>query len=304
MYFLAGGGRGVPFDEGRTQFFTLAGSNRDIVIIAQSLENKEFANRVFEYFAANRARSITCLSITSRSQANDPRLAKVIEGADVLWFGGGSQSFFLESWKGTLVHTAIRNACAAGVSVGGTSAGSAVLGAAAYADLPWDSVQSCFALRDPEHDRLRTIPQGEDGFPFESLSSSLSDPLYGLIVETHFVDLNRMGRLAVFASRCRERPMSGLGIAACTAILIKPLEDDWTWTVFGSGSVFVVDPGAAYCLDKGSGRKDYHCDRVHVVRMRSGEHSRLSEIRNAPPSYRAFIREGVVYTLDNAGRLY
>lgn len=304
LYFLAGGGRGVPFDEGRTQFFTLAGSDRDIVIIAQSLENKDFANRVFEYFAANRARSITCLSITSRSQADDPRLARVIDGADVLWFGGGSQSFFLESWKGTLVHRAIRNACAAGVSVGGTSAGSAILGAAAYADLPWDSVQSCFALRDPEHDRLRTISQGEDGFPFESLSSPLCDPLYGLIVETHFVDSNRMGRLAVFASRCRERPMSGLGLAACTAVLIKPVDDDWSWTVFGSGSVFVIDPGAAYCLDKGAGRKDYHCDRVHVVRMRSGEQLRLSEIRNAPPSYRAFIREGVVYTLDNAGRLY
>ncbi len=302
MYFLAGGGRGAPFDEGRTQFFSQASAGRDIVLIAQALENMDFANRVFEFFARNQARSITALNITSRTQADDPRVAKVIDGADVIWFGGGSQSFFLESWKGTKVHQAIRSACEAGVSIGGTSAGSAILGQVAYADLPWDSVQSRFALRVPNHDRIRTIRQCEDGFPFASLSSAPSDPLHGLIVETHFVDLNRMGRLAVFTSQCRERPMSGLGLAASTAVLIRPLDNDWVWSVFGTGNVFVIEPGTAYSSDVG--HSDFHCDRVHVVRLHPGEQLQLSEIRNAPASYRVFIREGVVYSLDNLGRLY
>jgi len=99
MYFLGGGGNGEPFKAGRKRFFCGGSRGKDILVLAQSEENKEFADRIYDYFADGGARSLNSLNITTREQAEDPRVAAIVQGADLIWIGGGSQCSFLEIWS-------------------------------------------------------------------------------------------------------------------------------------------------------------------------------------------------------------
>ncbi len=69
-----------PFVQGRRKFFSSSAAGKDIVLIAQCLENREFADLVFEDFAGGKARSIYSLNLTTRDQADDPRIASIIAG--------------------------------------------------------------------------------------------------------------------------------------------------------------------------------------------------------------------------------
>ena len=70
------------------------------MVLAQSEENKEFVDRVYDYFAVGSARSLNSLNIMTREQADDPRVAEIVQGADLIWIGGGSQCSFLRSGAG------------------------------------------------------------------------------------------------------------------------------------------------------------------------------------------------------------
>jgi len=50
--------------------------------------------------------------------------------------------FISEIWRGTKLFKAIEDAAANRVSIGGTSASTAIFGHAAYINLPWDSTNS------------------------------------------------------------------------------------------------------------------------------------------------------------------
>jgi len=165
------------------------------VVLAQSEENKEFVDRVYDYFAVGSARSLNSLNIMTREQADDPRVAEIVQGADLIWIGGGSQCSFLEIWRGTKLFKAIEDAAANRVSIGGTSASTAIFGHAAYINLPWDSTNSSFTLHSPTDQRNRVMFQGADRLPFSALSADVNSPLHQFLVDTHFSDGNRMGRL-------------------------------------------------------------------------------------------------------------
>lgn len=93
-----------------------------------------------------------------------------MNGADAIWFGGGAQSFYQSVWEGTSLFGALARAAASNVAIGGTSAGMAILGRAAYVDLPWDSVKSRFATQNPLDPRVNIAYQGSQ-LPFGALSA-------------------------------------------------------------------------------------------------------------------------------------
>lgn len=307
MYLLAGGGDTDQFGEAATKFFT-DGSNRgDIVLIGQGVELKDWATQVYDEFAQGQARSVTSLSITTRDQANDPRIVELLKGADALWFGGGAQSYYQNIWRGTQTFASIAAAAAGNVAIGGTSAGMAILGQYAYVDFPWDSVKSRFATQQPLDPRVNMELQGRTTLPFAALSSSTSAPLYGMVTDTHFAVRDRMGRLAAFVTKPRGPALYGLAAEVSTAVLIQPAGDDWLWSVFGEGAVYFVDPGTgandARYVD--GGRLSYGPVGVHKLAATGFPGGQmLSVLKGAVPSYQFQVSAGTIFTTQNGGSLY
>jgi beta-aspartyl-peptidase (threonine type) len=268
-------------------------------LIAQGTEQREFANEVFDFYANGKSRSVTSLNITTREQANDPRITKIVNGADAIWFGGGAQSFYQSVWQGTSLFGALGRAAANNVAIGGTSAGMAILGQAAYVDLPWDSVKSRFATQNPLDPRVNIAYQGCQ-LPFAALSAGTNAPLHNLVTDTHFSSRNRMGRLVAFAARSYT---SGLGIDEETAVLMERVGNAWKWSVFGSGSAYLVTPSSNGVKPRLQDNNRMTFGPMSVYRLGPGSRN-VNDILNGAPSYQITVTAGTVYTTENGGSLY
>ncbi len=163
--------------------------------------------------------SVATLIVGSREAAFDPFVLDAIANAEALWIAGGDQAIHVRCWQGTPVLKAIEAAVARGIPVGGTSSGLDILGQFLFTSendtAAMDKLCSAEALRDPFHPRITLI------------RDCLKVPLLGgLILECHFVQLDRMGRLVTFLARILENEWTsdakGIGIQSHTALLVEP----------------------------------------------------------------------------------
>ena len=177
--------------------------------------------------------SVETLLVNTAALAAEPYVAWTIDHAEAVFLAGGDQAVYVEAWGGGPVAAALTAAYARGAVVGGTSAGTAVLGEVVYSARN-GSVTSAEALADP-YTVYVTLDRA-----FVSIA-----PLAQVITDTHFGARNRMGRLLAFLGRARvdglaARPI-GLGIDEATALVI---DETGLGTVVGSGAVYVVAPDA------------------------------------------------------------
>jgi cyanophycinase len=142
---------------------------------------------------------------------------RAIERATLIWMPGGSQSRFMDAIAGTGLDDLIRLRHRAGVAVGGTSAGAAVLSGVMItgdADL-----QSIRAGKTVTRDGLGLWPE--------------------VIVDQHFLRRQRVNRLI---SVLLDRPkLVGVGIDEQTAVIVHGTRLE----VVGQSSVVVIDPRRA-----------------------------------------------------------
>jgi cyanophycinase-like exopeptidase len=122
-------------------------------------------------------------------------------------------------WQGTPVQQAIADDVARGVPLGGTSAGTDVIGQFIFS-AEGKSITSSEALKNPFD-------------PSVTLDQNFVDPgavpsLNNTILDTHFVTRDRMGRLATFLARIDtngwspDRMPRGIGINEQTALEVTP----------------------------------------------------------------------------------
>jgi cyanophycinase len=71
--------------------------------------------------------SVSTISFLNREASFDSTLLSFIENAEMIFFSGGDQSLYVKYWVGTPVQEIIQKKLAS-VTVGGTSAGMAILG--------------------------------------------------------------------------------------------------------------------------------------------------------------------------------
>jgi cyanophycinase len=163
--------------------------------------------------------SVATLDIPNRAAADDPAVKAIIESADALFIGGGNQADYVNYWQGTPVQTAINDDVARGVPLGGTSAGTDVIGQFSYSALH-GTITSTQALDNPFDNRLTLDQDFIDPTKVPSLNNT--------IVDTHFVARDRMGRMLAFLARIdTSEPSSasvprGIGINEQTALEITP----------------------------------------------------------------------------------
>lgn len=179
------------------------------------------------------ADSVETLMVTSKALAESDYVAWRVSHAEGVFIAGGDQAVYVEMWKGTALASALQAAWARGAVIGGTSAGCAVLGEVVFAATN-GTVYSDEALADP-YNVFMALDRDFLAFP----------PLQGTVMDTHFAERDRMGRLVAFVARMEKdgwaSPAQGIGVNEETALVVGP---NGQGTVLGNGAVYLVRPTA------------------------------------------------------------
>lgn len=224
--FIVGGGTQPPALV--KEFVDLAGGSRARIIVFAMASASGLTSG--EAKAADlRKLGATAINVhVNSTQANTDSVARLLDGATGVWFGGGDQSRLTAALRGTMTERAIHRLYRDGAVIGGTSAGAAVMSAAMITGderFPGGRVP-----RDTSAEAFSTIARGnvvlDSGFALMS----------NAIVDQHFLRRKRHNRLV---SLVLEHPTRlGVGIDESTAIVVEP---DGTWRVAGASVAVVYD---------------------------------------------------------------
>lgn len=202
------------------RFTALAGgrdANIAVVSTASSL-GPEAGARYRAVFGELGVTQVRPLHAVTRSQANDESAALAVRDATGVFLTGGNQLRLSSTIGGTRLADAILERFRHGAVVAGTSAGASAM----------SSHMIAFGASGatPKH-RMAQIAAGLGLLP-------------GVIIDQHFQQRNRLGRLL---SLIAQNPsLLGLGVDEDTAGIVGP---DHVMEVIGRGSITVVDGAAS-----------------------------------------------------------
>lgn len=205
---LMGGGTDV--DDAFKQQIDWSGCG-DFLVLRASGEDG-YNEYIYDLGCSN---SVATIVVENKEGANDEFVIDKINGAAAIFFAGGDQDTYLQYWQGTLLQDAVNNAINdRNVSIGGTSAGAMIQSYYIYSASN-GSVYSHEALQDPYNRYM----QFSSFFVAQKLNI-----LYNTIIDTHFEQRNRFGRLFAMVARLRTdhagSNVKGIGINEQTAICI------------------------------------------------------------------------------------
>jgi cyanophycinase len=202
------------------RFVSLAGGETAVVAVISTASSlgHEAGERYRAIFSEMGVKTVRPLHAMTRAQANDETFARAVRDATGVYLTGGNQLRLSSTLGGTRLASAILDRFHEGVVVAGTSAGASAM----------SSHMIAFGASGatPKH-RMAAIAAGLGVLP-------------GVIVDQHFQQRNRLGRLL---SLIAQNPsLLGLGVDEDTAGVVGP---DHILEVIGRGSVTVVDGAAA-----------------------------------------------------------
>jgi cyanophycinase len=203
-----------------TRFVELAGGPdaRVVVCATASAYGEDAERRYDEVFRSLGVGAVEAVSPGSRSEATDEAAVAAVERATAVFLTGGNQMVLAAAVVGTPFGDAVQQAYRRGAVVGGTSAGASVL-----------------AEHMVAFGSSGSTPKNRQGHLGRGLGL-----LPGAIVDQHFGQRNRYGRLLALVAR--NPSLLGIGVDEDTAAVVsggRVLE------VVGRGSVLVVDGRSA-----------------------------------------------------------
>ena len=183
-----------------------------IVPTAAGLEDTppSWAKMGTEHFAALGADPVAVM-VLNKEDAHDDKWVRAIDGADWIYFSGGSPGHIVETLEGSPFWTAVLRRLEDGAILAGSSAGAMMLG------------QTTFV----------PTARGPDGFPTEMRTRAATGLVPNVIVVPHFDILPR--RLLEMWTTLWPAGHRMLGIDEDTAIV----KDDGAWSVVGKGRAVV-----------------------------------------------------------------
>ncbi len=211
-----------------TQGFVLMGGSRDVDVAMQWLLTQANGGDVIvlrasgsngynDYFFKElgvKINSCETILINNRTIAQNFDVARKIRNAEAVFIAGGNQADYVNFWKDTPVEDALNYLTKdKKVSIGGTSAGCAILGSHYFSALK-ETIRSEEALVNPYNNNI-TI--GANDF--------LQIPtLQNIITDTHYDNPDRKGRHTVFLARLLKdfniSQARGIGVEEQAAVLI------------------------------------------------------------------------------------
>ena len=203
-----------------SRFVSLAGGAdaRIVVISTASSLGAEAGQRYRQVFGELGVKRFKPIHAVTRSQANDESFVAALSDATGIFLTGGNQLRLSSTIGGTRLADAVLDRFRHGAVVAGTSAGASAM----------SSHMIAFGASGatPKH-RMAQIAAGLGMLP-------------GVIVDQHFQQRNRLGRLL---SLIAQNPsLLGLGVDEDTAGVVGP---DHVMEVIGRGSITVVDGSAS-----------------------------------------------------------
>lgn len=192
------------------QWFLQRAAGGDVVVI-RATGADGYNQYMFDMVPVN---SVETIIIDSRAKAELTSVTDKIRNAEALFIAGGDQWHYVNYWKNTATETAINYLInTKHVTVGGTSAGLAILGSAYYS-AEKGSVTSAQALSNPYH-RYSTLGQAD----------FVSHPhLTNTITDSHYTQRDRQGRHISWMARLMKdlgyTSVKGIGVDEQTAVCI------------------------------------------------------------------------------------
>jgi len=234
---LMGGSTDV--DAAINWFLQRAGGG-DVVVI-RSTGADGYNQYMYDMVSVN---SVETIMIDSRTKADLSSVSQKISNAEALFIAGGDQWDYVNYWKNTATEDAINYLLnTKHVTVGGTSAGLAILGAA-YFSAQNGSITSAQALGNPYH---RAVTLGSNDF--------VSAPnMQNTITDSHYSQRDRQGRHITFMARLMKdfayTTVKGIGVDEETAVCIN---ENGIGNVYGNNSAYFLkntNLGAETCVSK------------------------------------------------------
>lgn len=319
--FLNLGGGGTDVDAAWQQMIDVArgctgtcATKVDVVVLRSS-----GSNGYNVYTALNGVDSIETFVITSTTGANHAYVENAIKTAEVIFIAGGNQCDYVKYFKGTKVETAIEFAYARGASIGGTSAGMAILGTHVFDACAVGSknVYSSDALANPYNTKMpMSFTYGFFNFSTNGMSPVITDQ--------HFVARDRMGRELVFMARQiqdQRLPVGQTGIWGIaaneeTSIVV---DKNGLATVVENDGVFGINPippasadAVAYFILADLPRGSFTCaagvplsyNGFKVWRRTAGQTFNLANKPTTNPDYTINVVNGAMSSVGNGGSIY
>ncbi len=193
------------------------GVNAKVVVIpTASRIPVEVGQNYMKAFSALGCTDVTILNIRERAQAEKPEWLQLVEEADCVMFSGGDQSRIVDIIGHSSMHEILtRRFESDGLVIAGTSAGAMAMSKEMISG--GSSTEALTKGAVSMRDGMNFIPK--------------------LIIDTHFVQRGRFGRMAEAVAKYPN--LLGVGLAEDTGLVIK---DSNHFTVIGSGMVIIFDP--------------------------------------------------------------
>ncbi len=239
------------------------------------------------------ANSVATLIIPTLAAATTPAVSAILAKAEMVWIAGGDQSNYINYWKGTPVQSTLNARIAAGVPVGGTSAGLNVLTQFVYTAQGSQGATSSQAVADP-FNRYMTFDRDFATLPV--MQDIIGDP--------HFGARDRMGRDIAFLCRVAANGWSaaprGIAVDEQTALLV---DSNGSATVVGSGNVyFLKAPGMP---QQCAAKKPLTYLNIAVGRIAAGNSFDLPTWqRSGGTGYNVSVTAGVLSSTQPGGSSY
>lgn len=238
---LMGGSREV--DEASREFVASAGGG-DVLILRALGSVSSYPDYFVDDLLPDPApSSVVTVKTDPPSAGSSSTVGCRVSRAEAIWLAGGDQWNYLGGWPESL-HDSLSAATGRGASLGGTSAGAMVLGEWAF-DARHGTVSSATALADP-HDPAVSVSRS--GFPQPELA--------GMLVDSHFMERDREGRLLAFLARAGSggADVIGVGIDERTAIVIvsgrfRVLSGGGSVWLYRISGTVVAEPGRPLSIE-------------------------------------------------------
>jgi cyanophycinase len=184
-----------------------------LVVTVATQEPGDSIKEYTQLFKDHGAKNVDVLDIRQRSDAEARESVKKCEEAAVIFFTGGDQLRITSQIGDTPTYQCLRDMYWNGGTIAGTSAGAAAMSET-------------------------MLVYGESDSSFEISAIGMASGLgliEGMIVDTHFAERGRIGRLL---GAVAQNPRNlGIGIDEDTAICVREEQ----FVVMGAGAVYVVD---------------------------------------------------------------
>lgn len=227
--------------------------------------------------------------LDTKERANAPYAVERAELASAFLFDGGDQSIYYRAWIDSGFANSVNKALSRKqASIGGNSAGLAILGDIVYAALHDESFTADEALQNP-YTPLMTLRKGLFRIP----------ELKGAITETHFSERNRQGRLIAFLARILADNMLSLADAYGIAVdenTCLVIDNTGKTKVYGPGSAWIYVPQSMPDICKEGFPLTWKGNAIKVIQLTPQSQAYTwATIKQAPANFYYEVIEGKLH---------